>query len=128
MEEKGFTLAELLGVIVLLSIITLISFPPIVNQIKSAKEDISDATKTVIFNSAKLYVNEEPNSYPIKPGDTYCITLQTLVNKAYLKVPIEDIQTGKEIELSRVVKYQVLENQKIVLSLVKPKNCIEQIQ
>ena len=128
MEEKGFTLAELLGVIVLLSVIAMISLPPIINQIKKAKDNISDATLTIISNSAKLYVDDRPNTYQLKNGDTYCITLQTLVDNAYLKAPIEDVQTGNEIELNRTVKYQVEENQKTTISLVKPINCREYIQ
>lgn len=128
MKEKGFTLTELLGVMVLLSILALITFPPIINQIKNAKQDISDATLTLIYNSAKLYVNDRPNTYQLTDGDTYCITLQELVNQTYLKAPIEDIQTGTEIELNRTVKYQVGENKTVTISLVKPKNCKEQIQ
>ena len=40
--KKGFTLAELLGVIVILGLIALLSFPPIVSQIKKSKKEIGN--------------------------------------------------------------------------------------
>lgn len=128
MKQKGFTLAELLGVIVLLAIIALISFPPVIRQLQSAKDSVSTATMDVISNSAKLYLKESPDKYRFTKGDTYCVILQELVDAAYLKAPIQDAKTGEEIELNRAVKCQVGENKKVTYTLVKAKNCQEQIQ
>ena len=40
MNKKGFTLAELLGVIVLLGILATVAFPPLLNQLNKSKEKI----------------------------------------------------------------------------------------
>lgn len=45
MKNKGFTLAEILGVIVLLALISIISISQITNRINSTKSKISDAQK-----------------------------------------------------------------------------------
>ena len=45
MKNKGFTLAEILGVIVLLALISIISISQITNRINSTKSKISDAKK-----------------------------------------------------------------------------------
>lgn len=126
--KKGFTLAELLGVIVLLAVIALFSIPPIIRNIQTGKAEVSKSTMMIISNSAKLYLKEDENKYRLTKGDTYCIALQELVNSGYLKTPIEDVKTGEEIELNRTVKCQVAENKKITYTLVKAKNCQEKIQ
>lgn len=125
--KKGFTLAELLGVLVILAILAIVTFPPIIRRIKTTKEDINSATKSYIYNSAKLYVEDNEDTYKLKSGDTYCITLQTLANKGYLK-EMKDVESGEEIELNRVVKLQIGSDSKITYDLVKAKNCVEQIQ
>ncbi len=128
MKKNGFTLAELLGVVVLLSVISLITFPIVIRQIQNTKTNISDATLKVIYDSAKLYVKDDSNTYQLIESDIYCITLQDLVDKLYLKAPIEDVKTGEEIELTRTVKVEVGAYGALSYSLVKPTKCTSNIQ
>mgnify|MGYP002611039938 CR=1 FL=1 len=97
MNKKGFTLAELLGVIVLLGILATVAFPPLLNQLNKSKEKLSGATLKVLGTAAEQYIDDHSSSYPIKEGKTYCISLETLVNYNYLKSPIMDASTGEEI-------------------------------
>ena len=108
MNKKGFTLAELLGVVVLLGILATIAFPPLLNQLNKSKEKLSDATLKVLGTAAEQYIDDHSSSYPIKDGKTYCISLETLVNYNYLKSPIMDASTGEEIsEKDNYIKFKI---------------------
>ena len=91
MKEKGFTLIELIGVIVLLAIIILITYPSIVNIIKKSNNKIDSATSALIISGAKNMVDENKNSYPLTNGNIYCVTIKSLINKGYV---ISDLETG----------------------------------
>lgn len=92
--NKAFTLIELLGVIVILSIIALIVTPLISNIINAGKENLNEAQINSVQRSAKNYVTE--NLYNIeKKCDTYTpktgnnfeclLTLKTLKNAGFLE-------------------------------------------
>ena len=53
--EKGFTLVELLAVIVILGIIVAIAIPAIGNVIDNAKDDANKAEISMIIDAARLY-------------------------------------------------------------------------
>lgn len=108
MNKKGFTLAELLGVIVLLGILVTVAFPPLLNQLNKSKDKLSDATLKVLGTAAEQYIDDHSSSYPIKDGNIYCIKLETLVNYNYLKSPIMDASTGEEIdEANNYIKFKI---------------------
>ncbi len=65
MNKKGFTLAELLGVIVILGLIALVAFPAILNTIRSNKDNISEATAQLIFSGADLYVHNHQDEFEL---------------------------------------------------------------
>ena len=101
--KKGFTLVELLGVIVLLGVLTLVMFPILLNQINKSKQGINDATSTMIYEAAKDYMNDNQNTYPKKENISYCIPLVTLVTNNYLSETIKD-ENMDNINLSKKVK------------------------
>lgn len=76
--EKGFTLVELLAVIVILGIIVAIAIPAIGSVIRNAKSDASDAEITMIVDAARLYEVEEG----VLPEAG--VSVETLINKGYL--------------------------------------------
>ena len=126
--KKGFTLVELLGVIVLLGLLAIVATPPILNQIKKTKGKLSDATKIIIFNGAEDYIDSHSNSYPMKDGNVYCITLKTLVDYGPLKSPILDASSGEEInETDNVVKVHINGNNK-EFDFLKVSECEENRQ
>ena len=55
MKKKGFTLVELLAVIVVLAIIALIAVPVVINIIKSAQRGAFKSSAYGILESAKIY-------------------------------------------------------------------------
>ena len=117
--RKGFTLAEVLGVVAVLSLIMILIIPPIANQIIKSKQDVSDATLKLIYNATELYIDKNQNDYPIYDGNIYCISLQKLVDNNDLKAPIKDIKNGKDIDLNQVVKITIINPANIDYELVK---------
>ena len=101
LNNKGFTLIEVLAVIVILSILMAIMVPSVGNIMKKNKEDNYQNLKDSIISAAKIYISD--NRYQITVGN--CddsnkadiesinnvtltdskITIQTLANAGNLK-------------------------------------------
>jgi len=109
MKRKGFTLAELMGVITILGLIVIIAFPPLIKQIKGTKTAIDETTEKLIIIGAENYVDENKNDYPKTNGKVYCITLQTLVNDNKLSKDLKDSK-GNSINLNKYIKVTVNNN------------------
>ena len=69
--EKGFTLVELLAVIVILGIIVAIAIPAIGTVIENAQKDADEAAVEMILDAARLYdiQSEEEAPYSIDVED-----------------------------------------------------------
>lgn len=105
--KKGFTLVELLGVIMVLGILALIAFPPIINQIKKIRDKVSDSTLTLIYSAVDNYLDDHKNDYPIREDAVYCVSLDALVSDGALKEPITDAHSNNEIDLNRVIMIDI---------------------
>ena len=87
--KKGFTLIEMLAVIVILAIVSLIIFPEVNKVIKNSKqksynaqiENLKDATKKLAVDDTSILPGE--NS-----GRSSCITLTTLMNNGKIDTDI----------------------------------------
>lgn len=97
--KKGFTLTELLGVIVLLGAIALLTFPPILNQIKKSKEEIDNGNLSLINSSFELYLSENKSTIIMNDNTAYCIKLKTLVDDGKLNTPIKN-SSNEEINVN----------------------------
>lgn len=97
MNKKAFTLIELIGVVVILGIIGLVTFPALLNQISSSKEQISDSQKQIIIAATKNYVDENKNEYANK--DSYTISVNDLIENNYLSKDIISSYSDEELEV-----------------------------
>ncbi|MDB6354160.1 prepilin-type N-terminal cleavage/methylation domain-containing protein [Trichococcus sp. K1Tr] len=77
-KEGGFTLVELLGVIVILGLIIGISIPLIGNVVDKAKTDTDKAEAELVFDAAKMYYLQETDA--VDP-----VTTVILIDKEYLE-------------------------------------------
>lgn len=92
MMKNGFTLAELLGVIAILGIISLIAVPLIDNTINKRNEDLYQTQLNQIIKGAKSYYSEHLSELP-KNNIPAEVTLETLQEQGYL--PKDDIINPK---------------------------------
>lgn len=123
MNKKGFTLVELLGVMVIFVILALVSLPILINKVKKSENTLDAATKTIIYTATKLYVTDNFN-YSV--GDIYCVSLQTLKEKGYL-FDIENKLLKESYDMSKTVKFEIINNANNNYNIVAESECVEVI-
>lgn len=62
--KKGFTLVELLAVLVLLGLILGLVFPNVVDQFGKRQKEIDDSKLKLIYSGAKSYCKENNEGFP----------------------------------------------------------------
>ena len=83
--KKGFTLAELLGIIIILAVIALIAFPIIASSIRNSRIDSYEANKKIIVEAAKNWAVENSDKLPsVGSNNTTSVTIPDLINSGYI--------------------------------------------
>lgn len=116
-RQSGFTLVELLAVIVLLGILTIISFPKILEMVNRKKEEISTAKLNMIYTATKTYLFDNANKYPEREGNTFCIKPSDLEKENYVAFDTTDLDSDY------VVKVSYFADDEYQLSYVKSSSC-----
>lgn len=96
MNKKGFTLAEILGVMVIIGLLLIIIGPQIIIRIRNNKEKAEEVGNKLVYNAAEQLIEEESEKY--LKGKSYCIKISELVDKGKLASPVVNIATGEKIE------------------------------
>ena len=98
-KNKGFTLVELLGVLVITMLLLLLAFPNFSNLTNKAKSNYDSTTRVLIKSAATMYVNNNmqkiENAINNSQDGIICIPLGTLVANEYLDSDLEDSQGNK---------------------------------
>ncbi len=81
---KGFTMVEMLGVLVILIITFIIMYPCLTRMIKDTNDGIDAATLSIIEDATATFLTDKNNVYPKDDDYTYCITLSELIDNANL--------------------------------------------
>jgi competence protein ComGC len=61
---KGFTLVEMLGVLIILIMVFMIVFPSLTKIIKDTNEKIDSATVSIIEEATTAYLSEKSDIFP----------------------------------------------------------------
>lgn len=127
--KKGFTLIELIGVIIILSLLIIIGYPLVMKGIESSNENLSEANEQFIFSEAHDYIDKyvdnqdaNGNNYPRTIGNVYCISTNTLNNQGYLSDSFVEQQLDNE---EYYVEITVVANKKNEYNLKNSENCTE---
>lgn len=94
MKEKGFTLAELLGVITLLGVLAIIIFPIVEKNLKEGKDDLYKSQIKAIETSAQMWGTDHIGELP-DLDETTTITLKRLQDDGYISSKLENPKTGE---------------------------------
>ncbi len=106
MKKNGFTLVELLAVIVILAVIALITVPIINGTINDSKDRLSDEQYSRVRDAVKTYTAKNVSE------DCECVTVDELKKQGYLDdVVIRDPKSGNEISGYYTIKWSDENNQ-----------------
>lgn len=107
MKEKGFTLAELLGVIAILGVLALIVVPVVDKNVKEGKEELYQKQIESIRSSAQMWGTDHLDELPGK-NETKTITLSILQQDGYISSDIKNPKT--DTVFSGSLKIQIKNN------------------
>lgn len=82
MNQKGFTMIEILAVFTITAIILLIAVPQIISMLKKGNDTAYKEFEDNVFIAAEAYIQDENINVTT---DITQITLEQLVNSGYLK-------------------------------------------
>ena len=97
--KKGFTLVELLAVIVLLAVLTTVTYPLFLNQFEDKQEEIDDYKLDLVYSAAKNYVKQNINDYPYQTGNIACLYVSDLVDQNLVQIELPDTVKNKMTKL-----------------------------
>ena len=116
--KKGFTLVELLVVLVIIGMISLVAYPSIIKIINDSKDDALKNQKLVLEKVTKEWAVEHPMELPeikenngncsCNPPEKKCIPIDELIGKGYLSE--EEIKNPKGGKLNGVVEISCICN------------------
>lgn len=110
MKNKGFSLVELLAVIILLGILAVILVPNMYSHLQDSKDDLYDTQVNIIKEAAKNYVADNiENIICSSDGSSEDISLYDLQSGGYLKEDIKNPKTNKNFDSNQTVKVTCIE-------------------
>ncbi len=108
-NNKAFTMVELLGILVLLSVIALVVFPNIVTTIKLATDKEYDRFTKELSIITENYIDKNNDKLELsEPGDVIFIELGDLVESGYLNRKTINPKTKNKIDLNTTILVTVL--------------------
>ena len=83
-RKKGFTLIEIMAIIILLSVISIIIYPVINNTISKSKDDLYDQQIEELVRLSNAWVAGNAIDLVPKEGFTYDLTFEELATQGYI--------------------------------------------
>ena len=100
--KKGFTLIEMLGIIAVLAVVLLITFPVMNKSLKKMKENTTNNFENNLKISAETYIELNRDNYPeLEETGGTTITIQDLYDANLLKGQYEGLDTSNKIIITK---------------------------
>lgn len=109
MNKKGFTLVELLAVIILLGVMALIATITISNEIRENKQALYDIQISNIKEAARTWASMNAFRLPSTNGESFTITLSD-IKEAGLGKEYVNPKTKEEFPNDLQIKITLVEN------------------
>ncbi len=115
MNKKGFTLAEILGVVVIISLLSIIIIPPVINKIRNNEEKSLEIQNELIYSATDEYVSDNKDQFNTQTNA--CISVQTLIDEGKLanstSITGENLKNKKvmiTLQGGRIISHQLTDN------------------
>ncbi len=106
MKRNGFTLVEILAVLVIIGIMALVTVPAVTKSIRDARKEKDDVNIDTVLNAAYDYVQKNPSSLPTSEEPTSKICATSLICAGLLKSEINTQVEGFGSHAITVTYYQ----------------------
>ncbi|MEG1310122.1 MAG: DUF5011 domain-containing protein, partial [Bacilli bacterium] len=116
MKNKGFTLVELIGVLIVLSVLFMVSLPPIIKMLKGTEAKITYSQKKLVEDSARDMALKSKEM--TENNFTYCPTIADIVKKGYLSK-----EAVKDINKKHFVKVKIKDKK---ITTLYTETCVEE--
>ena len=97
-NEKGFTLIELIAVVIILGLIALIAIPYFTGSMKTFREDYYDSLSTTVESAGKEFFKDNTKYLPSKELYSSKVSINNLIKQKYIN-NFEDYD-GNECDLN----------------------------
>ncbi len=95
MNKKGFTLVELLAVLVIITLLAVLAFSSIIKKSNELKSISNTKYEELLKTSAKMYVNaNEDIKLQLKSGSSKTITYKELQDSGYMAEGLKDLNNS----------------------------------
>lgn len=95
MKDRGFTLVEVLAIIVVLGIIATIATPIVQTTIKQNREKMYNVIKNQLIDTSKDWAAKNASRLPDTEGESVEITLGELKTSGLLRINVSNPNTNK---------------------------------
>lgn len=102
-KYKGFTLIEMLGVIIIVSVLLVILVPTVVRHLKISKDSAYDSLINKVLSSSVDWALENTELLP-KEGESINITLGTLQSEGYISTDLKNPKTNLLFPADMIIK------------------------
>lgn len=103
MKRNGFTLIEVLAVIMVVAVVSLVAMPAIQKNINDSKQQAYNTQIDMIIKAAKDWSSENLMDLPENNGDKINITLYSLISLGYISNDLVDPLTDKYFDKETAV-------------------------
>ena len=111
MNKRGFTLIEIIAIIILLSVIALITYPVINNLITDSKEKLYEKQINELERLSNTWVTKNINKLKTKDGYVYDLSFEELNEQGFTSdKQIKNPKTGKNLTGCMKVTYNSSKN------------------
>ena len=100
LNQKAFTLIELIAVIFIIAMLFLLASPPVVNLVKNNEQDLYDQQITTIKLGAENWLTDNLDQ---RSNNQIVLTLRQLKDGGYIDENIKNPTTGVEFSDSSTV-------------------------
>lgn len=105
---KGFTLVELLAVIIILGIVISIATPIVINVIDSSSEKLYEEQVQLIENTTEKWVIEHTGEVEREESFSRCVSIEELQNGGYISAAdVKNPKTGEKMSGGVRITYDV---------------------